>query len=321
VLLPLPHRPGIPARLCVVTTSYPSHDGDPSGHFVQAEVEELERAGHDVTVVTPPAGGAFGWPGAAFRLRERPWRSFEVAAWLARASAEVRAARPDGIIAHWSIPAAWPIATASGLAGVPLEVVSHGGDIRLIRTLPDALRRRTVAYLARRATVWRFVSDTLLQDLLGFLDHAEASAVRAIASVAASPLTMIDVADEVRAHRARLGDRKLYVCAGRLVASKRVDKVIDYVASRSVARSAAAAAGREVHEPILVVLGDGPERAHLERVASNWRLDARFLGITPRREALSWIGAADELVQASCAEGLSTVVREAHELGVKVTVL
>src|SRR5262249_48896745 len=125
----------------------------------------------------------------------------------------------------------------------------------------------------------------------------------------ASPLGMPDVRDASRARRASLEGRRLYVCAGRLVASKRVDKVIDYVAARR-------------HDlPVLVVLGDGPERPSLEKQAQRWHLDARFLGVTPRREALTWIGAADELVHASRAEGLSTVVREAEELGVPVTLL
>ena len=82
--------------VAVVTTSYPSSEEDPAGHFVKAEVEELERDGHRVTVITPDAGGAFGWPGAAFRLREKPWRAFEMAGWMRRASlaAPCRAARP-----------------------------------------------------------------------------------------------------------------------------------------------------------------------------------------------------------------------------------
>lgn len=68
-----------------------------------------------------------------------------------------------------------------------------------------------------------------------------------------------------------------------------------------------------------MVLGDGPQRAQLERMARPWQVDIRFLGTTPRREALGWIGAADELVHASKVEGLSTVVREASALGVPVT--
>jgi glycosyltransferase involved in cell wall biosynthesis len=120
---------------------------------------------------------------------------------------------------------------------------------------------------------------------------------------------MLDVAEDVRARRSSLGDRPLYVCAGRLVRSKRVDRVIEYVASRREGR------------PILVVIGDGPERARLEKLAQRWQIDVRFLGNTPRRETLVWIASADELVHASIAEGMSTVVREAEHLGVTITVL
>lgn len=295
--------------VCIVTTSYPSHDGDPAGHFVRAEVEELEAAGHRVTVVTPQTGGAFGWPGAAFRLREKPWRAFESAAWMMRATAQVRASGAARIIAHWSVPSAFPVVTSAGLDDIPLEVVSHGGDVRLLAASPRAVRHGIVRRLLRRAKTWRFVSESLLDRLASALDAPEEAALRAISTVAPSPLAMIDVKEDVRARRSAIGTRPLFVCAGRLVRSKRVDRVIDYVA------------GKRGGQPILVVIGDGPERARLEKLAREWQIDVRFLGNTPRREALAWIGAADELVHASIAEGISTVVREAHHLGVKVTVL
>jgi teichuronic acid biosynthesis glycosyltransferase TuaC len=163
--------------------------------------------------------------------------------------------------------------------------------------------------LLRRATTWRFVSEPLLEKLAEALEPAAATKQRSNATVAASPRAMLDVEEEVRARRSTLGSRPLFVCAGRLVRSKRVDRVIDYVA------------GQRMSKPILVVIGDGPERARLEKLAQRWQIDVRFLGNTPRRETLAWIGAADELVHASIAEGMSTVVREAEQLGVKVTVL
>jgi len=295
--------------VCVVTTSYPSHDGDPAGHFVHAEVLELEAIGHRVTVVTPDAGGAFGWPGAAFRLREKPWRAFESAAWMLRATAQVRAARAEKIIAHWSIPSAFPVVSSAALDHVPLEIVSHGGDVRLLAASPRAVRHHVVRRLMRRATSWRFVSEPLLEKLATSLDATDAKALRAMSTIAPSPLAMIDVKEDARARRNAVGSRPLFVCAGRLIRSKRVDRVIDYVA------------GKRSGQPILVVIGDGPERERLEKLAREWQIDVRFLGNTPRREALAWIGAADELVHASIAEGISTVVREAEELGVKVTVL
>jgi teichuronic acid biosynthesis glycosyltransferase TuaC len=294
-------------RVCVVTTSYPSHEGDPAGHFVEEEVRELQRADYDVVVVRPEAGGAFGWPGVAARIRDKPWRAFDAAAWMARAAVELRAAKADRVIAHWAVPSGL-LALAAG-AHAELELVSHGGDVRLLRAMPARARTELTLRLARRATKWRFVSSELRSALLGALPDAVATQVSAIAAVEPSPLGMPDVRAAAQAHRVSIGERRLYVCAGRLVPSKRVDKVIDYVA------------GERHTRPVLVILGDGPERQRLERLATRWQIDVRFLGTTRRHEALAWIGAADELVHASEAEGLSTVLREAEELGVRVTLV
>lgn len=302
-------------RIAVVTTSYPSHDGDPSGHFVETEAEELEREGHEILVVRPAPGGAFGWPGAAIRIRERPMRAVEAATWMAHAAFELRRIAPDRIIAHWAMPSAFPIVIGpAGLSGPDLEIVSHGGDVRLLCALPARARTQIVRALVRRATRWRFVSDELLTTLASSLPREDAARLRATSEVVPSAITLPDVREDARAKRRAIGTRRLYVCAGRLVASKRVDKVIDYVATSPNHGTTRA-------ERTLVVLGDGPQRAYLERVAHAWGFDVRFLGKTTREEALGWIGAADELVHASHVEGLSTVVREAEALGVTITLL
>jgi glycosyltransferase involved in cell wall biosynthesis len=299
-------------RIAVVTTSYPTHDGDPSGHFVETEVAELERAGHELCILRPEPGGAFGWPGAPTRIRERPSRGVEAAAWMARAAIALRRFEPERVIAHWCVPSAFPIALGTK---AELEIVSHGGDVRLLCALPSArVRSAIVRALVGRAARWRFVSEELLASLESTLAPDDARAFRACAVVAPGSIEVPDVRDDALAKRNAIKARRLYVCAGRLVASKRVDKVIDYVATSHDH-------GTRRDERVLVVLGDGPERAHLERLAKAWQIDARFLGKTTRRETLGWIGAADEVVHASRAEGLSTVVREAEHLGVPVTIL
>ncbi len=157
-------------RIVLVTTSYPAHEGDPSGHFVQAEARELERQGHAVSVVTPPPGGAFGWPGFAARVREKPWRLLDAMRWTARASRQLEGERADRVVAHWAIPCAWPVASAKRDAA--LTVVSHGADVRMLVALPPAIRERIVRSIASRATEWRFVSAALRAQLAGSLAAA-----------------------------------------------------------------------------------------------------------------------------------------------------
>lgn len=292
-----------PEHIALVTTSYPRTEQDPGGHFVRAEARALERLGHRVTVIAG-TGDAFGWPGVAARIRERPWRAAHVAAWAVRARHELAVARPDRIVAHWAIPSAWPIATAGG---APLEVVSHGADVRLLRALPAALRAALTEAIARRAAVWRFVSDRLMLELCAALPSSAARAVERVARV--QPATIeLDVAGLGGAIARVKGEqrgRRVAVAVGRLVASKAVDRVIDHVAH--------ARAG-----DLLVVVGDGPERTRLEAHARRRGVDARFVGTVGRAEALTWIGAADVLLHASRAEGLSTVIREAEALGIPV---
>src|SRR5271166_4572157 len=155
-------------RIAFVTTSWPTGEQDPSGHFVRAHARELERGGDIVTVVAPEAGGAFGWPGAPARIREKPLRALGAARWVAAARKRVRQLEVDRVVAHWAVPCGWPIAT--GARG-RIDVVSHGGDVRLLLGLPGPARRAIVRAVAGKATSWQFVSTDLLDDLLGALDH------------------------------------------------------------------------------------------------------------------------------------------------------
>ncbi len=290
-------------RIVLVTTSYPAHEGDPSGHFVQAEARELERQGHEVVVVTPCVGGAFGWPGLAARVKEKPWRLLDAMRWTTRAARRLAVTEADRVVAHWAVPCAWPVA-AMAPERAELAVVSHGADVRLLVGLPSMVRERIVGSIARRATEWRFVSAALQAQLVESLGAARASVER-IATVRAPSLELPSVEDRIARIARELDGKRVAVCVGRLVASKRVDRAI-----RHVARN------RDVDA--LVIVGDGPERARLEELARRCDVDTRFVGLVPREEALAWIGAARMVLHGSLHEGLSTVVREAEALGTPV---
>jgi len=292
-------------RIAIVTTSWPRSRDDASGHFVRAEARALERAGHEIVVIAPGASDdAFGWPGVATRLRARPWRAIDAARWIARARAEVAASGAERVVAHWAVPCAWPIATSAAFADArALEVVSHGGDVRLLVRMPPPVRTAIVSAIARRATSWRFVSAELRDRLFAVVDDAR---LRAIARVEAAAIEM-PALDELRAageaRRRALGDGPLAVSVGRLVPSKRVDLAIAHAAKLGAR---------------IVVVGDGPERARLESHAASLGADARFVGKIDRNDALAWIAAADFVVHASIEEGLSTVVREAEAIGTRL---
>jgi glycosyltransferase involved in cell wall biosynthesis len=292
-------------RIAVVTTSYPAEEGDPSGHFVHTEALELERAGHEVVVIAPEAGGAFGWPGVAARLCERPPRLFDAARWVARARRRLVGLEVQRVVAHWAVPCAWPVGVASR---AELEAVSHGGDVRLLVAMPRALREHVVHATARRASSWRFVSEELRDALLESLGARVRADMERVARVEAVAIDIPDVRARAERIARDLAGARIAVSVGRLVWSKRVDRAIEHLATT-----------RDMDA--LVVVGDGPERGRLEALARSRGVDVRFTGVLPRDEALAWMRAAHVLLFASEEEGASTVLREAQALGTPVVVL
>jgi glycosyltransferase involved in cell wall biosynthesis len=304
-------------QVILVTTSYPTHPGDPSGHFVATEARALARSGAHVRVLAPsvagrrapgvehrdgvevrwlPAGDAFGAPGAWVRLRERPLRTLGALRFAHAARRELARSKAARVVAHFLVPSAWPI--TRGLR-TRLDVIVHGSDLALVEKLPRPVRASIAQHLA--AATIRCVSAEL-RDRLG---HALGAQLAERARVEPSPLELEPVPDR-RAARATLGnapDARLVVVVGRLVASKRA--------------RVALTAGGLVPGAELVVVGDGPERSELERAFP----EARFLGAVERPRALAWLSAADVLLSASEREGAPSVVREARALGTRVVTL
>ena len=285
-------------RIAVVTTSYPAFQGDPSGHFVAAEVEAMQANGEEVSVFAP-RGAAFGWPGVRARLAHRPWLALAAQRELVRLRREIICSGPfDRVDAHWALPSALIVPRR---VSALLTIISHGGDVRLLLALPSRLRERAVSLLLGRAFRWRFVSEALLNQLARGLTKDQQQRLRKLAFVSPSPLVMPDVQGRARELREAMGGRRLAVVVGRLVPSKRFERAIQYIAIQRDAFT-------------LVIVGDGPERQRLTTVARRVGIDVRFVGRVERGESLAWIAAADELVHSSACEGASTVLREARAL-------
>ena len=313
------------ARVIVVSTSYPRHDGDPSGHFVRSHARLLARKGASVHVLAPfgsasdpvisrdsihvhPAGGStlFGFPGAASRFAENPLRIAGAAAFAEGVRRRMRELAPfDRVVAHWMVPGAWPFC-----AGVtaPIDVVSHGADVRLLVRLPAPLRCAIVRSLLDRGARIQFVAAHLRSALVEALPSDLAARVTDASFVEPAPLDLPDVgraAAELRASLAMDAGEPLAVCVGRLVREKRYNLAL------------AAVAGVEPRVR-LALIGDGPERPRLEALAAKSGVLTVSTGAVSRHEALAWIAAADVLVHPSAHEGAPTVVREARALGTSV---
>ncbi len=255
-----------------------------------------------------PAGGSllFGFPGAAARFAENPLRLAGAAAFAEGVRRRLRELAPfDRVVAHWIVPGAWPL-----LMGVdaPLDVVSHGADVRLLVRLPEPLRCAIVRSLLERGARFQFVAAHLRDTLAASLPSDLAARLGATSFVEPAPLELPDVEPAAARLRASLDMKEgepLAVCVGRLVPEKRYNLALAGVA-------------RVAPRVRLAIVGDGPERLRLEALAARSGVLTMSMGALPRPQALAWIAAADVLVHPSATEGAPTVVREARALGTSV---
>jgi hypothetical protein len=316
---------GVNATTLIVTSSWPRTRDPIAGTFVRTDAMARARSGERVVVAAPTGPGLvrggtgvrvvdvahlglFGSPGGVSRLMENPLKIVGIARHAVAVKRLTECVRPDRIVAHWIVPGgAIARAVTSASNDVALEIVAHGGDVRLLEAMPRSIARRALEWIVRDATL-RAVSDDLAERVATMCPLLARFIV-----VAPMPLATDDahLRDEVKRIAIALrGDSqhdrrgRLHVVASRLVVAKPVARAVDHVARNG---------GR------LVVVGDGPMRRAMTERASKARVSLDVLGARPHEEALAWIAAADVLLAPIArGEGNPTVVREAHALGTPV---
>jgi len=303
-------------RYALVTTSYPVASNDSAGHFVRAEARSLARSGHDVWVLAPegmhvtdpgvltvplPHFGLFGHPGALERMKREPWLATGLLPFVVAAQRALRRLEPlERVVAHWVVPALWPIAHRTNAR---IEVVAHGSDVSLLERVPGWARARVLRALDLPNVEVRCVSADLARRLMT-LANDRAYHLKAKLRVAPCPIDIPEIGDPRQLRRKwGIGNVPLVVVGGRLVPSKGVEQALE--------------AGSMLEGARLAVLGDGPLRITLQ----NRYPEALWLGHLPRTEALTWIRAADLVLLASREEGAPTMVREARAMDTDVVCL
>jgi glycosyltransferase involved in cell wall biosynthesis len=316
-------------RIGLLTTSFPRHAGDYAGSFVGDRARGLLDQGHAVDVLAAgdrpgtsregrltvtrlsAEAGLFYGAGAPETLeRDRTiwWPAARFSAALV-AAASARATTWDALESHWLVPCA--LAASIAAPGLPRRAFSHSGDVALLERIP--LGRTLARRLARDGTALRFVSADL-QARFARLAGAHVGEVEAL-EVPPSifhPRSPGRAAPDVELRR-RLGlSRPTVLAVGRLVPIKGHVRLV-----HACARAPAVA-------PQLVILGDGPERGRLERLAAALGVPLMLPGFVPRDEVARWLRAADLFAQPSIrlangrSEGAPMAAREAQRVGVPI---
>ncbi len=293
---------GAGPRILVVTNLYPSETAPAFGTFVANHVESLRRLGATVEVAAIRddrvhrgiARKYAGLAGVALahairaRLARRPF-----------AIVEAHIAFPTGVIA-------WPVAT---LGGGRLVLFAHGSDVtRLPWTSPT--RRRLARRLFRHAAL-----------VVANSEYTAGIAAERLGPLQRRPLIVtpgVKPASEPDGDAGRQG----IVFVGRLVAGKGLPVLLDAVGR--LGRRAAGPGGTHNNGsgPALTIVGDGPDRAGLERTAGTMRaagVAIEFVGArSPEEVAAILRRAAVVAVPSTAPEGLGLVALEGMAHGALV---
>jgi glycosyltransferase involved in cell wall biosynthesis len=300
-------------KVLFLTHNFPRFDGDVSGNFLLRLAHALGREGVDVRVVAPASAGIadnarFNGTGVD-RFHYAP-RRFETLAyvgnmaeqvrdsWSARFTmlgflgAEFRSAvrarremQPDIVHAHWWFPSGLVGTWLSKLSHTPLVTTLHGSDVRIARGV--AMSRPAFRHVLQNSSAVTAVSRWLAHE-----------AQSLVSSPAASVAPMPVAVDLFTPGGERNDNALLFV--GRLTKQKGVDLLLRTVAALPQGMS-------------LDIVGDGVERAALERLAGELGVGARvrWHGSLPQADLVRFYRSATAVIVPSADEGLGLVAVEA----------
>lgn len=234
--------------------------------------------------------------------------AFKSAGFVPRPALRLGRLEPSLIHAHFGPDAVLAMPLARKLR-VPLIVTFHGYDATTRDDYARISFLRHRLYLARRAALQRSAA------LVIAVSHFIRDRVLAQGFPAERVVVHYTGVDLVRFRGDPAAPREPVVLfAGRLVEGKGGSHLI---------RAVAAIRGR--HPRLrLVLLGDGPERAALERLAVTLNIAAEFLGMRPAEEVEAWLRRAAVFSVPSVTgwggqqEGFGIVFAEAQACGVPV---
>lgn len=305
-------------KILMFDYEYPPLGG--GGGVVNAFVAEELAKRHSVWVVTSQYGNlpAREEKAGVNIVRTRVWGrrdrsaasmrsmlTYPPSAWVAGARL-LRELEFDLINAHFAVPTGPGSLPLARMAGIPHVLSLHGGDIYnpAYRFSPHRLPliRGTVTSVLRRSDVVVAQSSNTRENAYKYYRYE--------GPIEVIPLG-IPVPDVPAAGREELDlphDAFLAVTIGRLVERKATDRLI-----KALARE-------ELTGVTLIVIGDGPDREELERLAASLGISDRvlFRGRVSDEEKWQLLRNSDLYASASLHEGFGLVFLEAMACGLPV---
>ncbi len=297
-------------RILFLTSSAPKFPGDSTAPFILNMARDLRDLGWEVDILAPHATGLrekeeidgvtihrfrYMWParwqklcyggGAAINLRRNRLNvlavpMFAAAAFLAAAALVMRS-RPAVIHSHWVIPQGVIGQLLASAMGVPHIISVHGADIFGFRGQPW----RAIKAWALRACSHVIANSTSTRAEVEALGRSNALSV--IPTGAAKPAAQ---SSSLRRETFAGAHEKIAVFVGRLIEEKGARFLIEALPLILT------------HEHVkLLIVGDGPQRAELEKFAQDLGVGSNivFVGAVPQPRVYDYLALADVFVGPS----------------------
>ncbi len=328
-----------PLRLLTFSSLFPSSARPQHGLFVAARLRELRRRhGFDAEVLAPVPWFPLSYPrfGDYARWAKTPkteqWEGQSVAhpsyfmlpglsmrwqpqsmarsalRWLRQRQAQ--GAVYDMVDAHYFYPDGVAAAVLARHLNVPLVITARGSDLNLIGQ--NALARSSMLKAAEQASACVGVSAALVQVLREWgVPQRKLHVIRN-----GVDLTRFQMMDRLEA-RKRVGQHLKQSIGGPLLLS--VGNLVE-LKGHALLIEAVGALRERLPALRLLIVGEGPERSHLEQLIERLSLKDRvhLVGVVPNAALSAWYSAADLKVLVSSREGLPNVLLEALACGTPV---
>lgn len=308
-------------NLCLITSSFPTHQGDIAAPFVAPLIDELRARGDKVWVLTPTKQNApvgwdenktvfwFPWMAGGERLvnlnPRSPRDAFRM--WNLMQSGEralldlVRSKKVEACVGLWAVPSGYLAWQARKKAGIPYGVWALGSDINTWANYP---------------IIGKIIRATLEHADAVFADGFElARKTQALAKQPCQFLSSMRPLPMEQAEPVTLGPQPVhFVFVGRWEKVKGVDVLLD------AARLSAQELGHKAFE--VVVVGGGVVDAELRAFVEQHGLTdvVRFVEQPPFRQLLGYFRQASCIVIPSRNESIPLVLGEAMQAGAPLIV-
>jgi glycosyltransferase involved in cell wall biosynthesis len=202
--------------------------------------------------------------------------------------------------AHFLYPDGAAAVILGRCLGLPVVITARGSDVNV--KAQNAVMRRWIRWSARNCSAIVTVSQALADSL------GELGIVATVLEVLPNGVDLDKFRPQDRdACRAEFGlSGKVVVSVGHLVPEKGHQIAIEAIVT--------------LPDVELLIVGEGPERASLERQAHKLGVErrVRFLGLVPHRDMAKIYNLADALVLPSLREGMPNVILESIACGTRV---